>query len=116
MRGYDQRFAGARHATSLWFIQGHHRIEIAGVQVLRENTGPILRLIRWNGHFACFGFGVTLVAFASARRSRTEAFHMSTTTHTVWRGNEKPANSKKMQLSIATLNATGSGFLEIMCD
>ena len=41
---------------------------------------------------------------------------MSTTTHTVWRGNEKPANSKKMQLSIATLNATGSGFLEIMCD
>ena len=34
MRGYDQRFAGARH-----------------------------ELIRWNGHFACFGFGVTLVAF-----------------------------------------------------
>jgi hypothetical protein len=44
------------------------------------------------------------------------SIHMSTTTHTVWRGNEKPANSKKMQLSIATLNATGSGFLEIMCD
>ena len=63
MRGYDQRFAGARHETSLWFIQGHHRIEIADVQVLRENTGPILRLIRWNGHFARFGFGVTLVAF-----------------------------------------------------
>ena len=34
----------------------------------------------------------------SRLNSRTEAFHMSTTTHTVWRGNEKPANSKKMQL------------------
>ena len=110
MRGYDQRFAGARHATSLWFIQGHHRIEIADVQVLRENTGPILRLIRWNGHFACFGFGVTLVAFASARRSRTEAFHMSTTTHTVWRGNEKPANSKKMQLRNLRFPFRSNGF------
>ena len=37
--GFDQRFAGARHETSLWFIQGHHRIEIDGVQVLLENTG-----------------------------------------------------------------------------